>query len=278
MDLKRIYANLGLNATGDQEINRFNIRLQTIIDKLDNMLIVEREDEWEGNYDRTLLHKVLFNTGLVQGCTSRLSGLIKNEHKWFLNNLKITQIILDTIAKIPKKELDIKPRLSLFLKSEINKIFNLTVIDIGYKFKNGTIIKSGAEELDDKLVIEALNWLDDYPDAKKKFSNSLTHYFNKHYPDAITNAYSALEGTVKAFLDTDARLDKRETIDALLKKLSLGTYWSKIIHNYCEIAHESSSRHGKKETPIQKLRSELVEFYIYITGVFIRLISQRAPF
>jgi hypothetical protein len=78
---------------------------------------------------------------------------------------------------------------------------------------------------------------------------------------------------VKTFLNKDKRLDNEEIRKDLIKQLGLEGDWGQLLYNYCKLAHEFSSRHGKKETGKElQLPIELVEFYIYFTGTFIRLI------
>lgn len=77
-------------------------------------------------------------------------------------------------------------------------------------------------------------------------------------------------------MNKDKRLDSEEIRTELIKKLGIEKDWGQLLYHYCDIAHEFSSRHGKKETrEIQSLSSELIEFYIYLTGAFIRFIIQK---
>jgi hypothetical protein len=272
MNLKKIYNNLGLETDLKKEILKFNERIHTIVHDLERYFYSEL-----GEYDDFLLNKALFKIGLAK--TTRRFKLFylvetNNSESSLKNNLLLIQIILD-LLKQESYAVSLYSEATQDLELKLKETFDLALLNIGYKFQDGEIIKIGAKELDEKLVLENLEWLKNYPDSKEKFSNALRYYFKKNYPDAITNTYSALEGIVKVFLNRDVRLDKEEVKIELLKKLNLDSYWNKIINNYCEIAHEFSSRHGRKKQKGQILKIELVEFYIYITGVFIRLISQK---
>lgn len=272
MNLRKIYNNLGLETNLKKEILKFNERLHTVIKKLEDYFY----DEF-GDYDDFLLDEVLFKIGLAKTINRyKLVNLIEiNDSEFSLkNNILLIQVILDLLTPYQKIESNYA-NAAQYLESKLKEVFDLALLDIGYKFKDGGIIKTGAKELDEKLVLENLEWLKNYPDSREKFKNALRYYFKKNYPDAITNAYSALEGIVKIFLDRETRLDKEEIRIELLKKLNLDSYWNGIVNNYCKIAHEFSSRHGKKEQKEQVLGTELVEFYIYITGIFIRLISRK---
>jgi hypothetical protein len=160
-----------------------------------------------------------------------------------------------------------------FIVDEAKKAIEITPIDIGYLFSGDTIIKKGAKELDEKLIQETLTWLSKYPAVRQSFETCLKQYLGKNYPDAITNAYSSLEGLVKTFLNKDKQFDTDEIRKELINKLGLEGNWGQLLYFYCKLAHEFSSRHGKKETGEElQLAIELVEFYIYITGTFMRLI------
>ena len=159
------------------------------------------------------------------------------------------------------------------LLDDVKRVFEVTPIDIGYIFSGDTIIKKGARELDEKLILDNLTWLSNYPTIKQSYETSLKQYLEKNYPDAITNAYSSLEGLVKTFLNTNKQLDNDDTRKNLINKLGLEGDWGQLLYHFSKLAHDFSSRHGKKETGEKlELAVELVEFYIYITGTFMRLI------
>jgi len=84
-----------------------------------------------------------------------------------------------------------------------------------------------------------------------------------------------LESLVKRFLNNNTNLKKN--VPKLLEKLNLPDQWGKILFNFCDYAHEFSSRHGRKEKKSLKINSEIIETYIYFTGLVISLIilSQR---
>ena len=254
--LKDIYKRLNLFTTLEEEKKKFRKRIEGILKEIHSNLGYETQD---------FLCKIAFELGEDQK-SSLQSYLLPYSFK---RTLFVSEAFLDVLReKNHRVEAE-------YFRRKIEKAIHLSVIDLGIHFKEGKFFLKGAKELDEKLILENLEWLRNYPDSKVKFENALEYYFRKEYPDAITNAYSALEGITKVFLARDIRLDKKEVKIELLKKLNLDSHWSGIVNNYCKIAHEFSSRHGKKEQKEQILEVELVEFYIYITGVFIRLISQK---
>lgn len=281
MSLRTIYEQLGMEAKYEEEISKFNNRIILILDNY-------RSRFYENNYLNDEIYPKLIKEFAFLIGESKIydygpGGLSfvplkdffkKNKEKdAFQTNIKNLTILLEVSKKILWDTFH--RNLYTFILTEAKRAIEVTPIDIGYLFSADTIIKKGARELDEKLILENLAWLSNYPVIKQLFGNSLKHYLAKDYPDAITNAYSSLEGLVKTFLDKDKRLDNEETRKDLIKQLGLGEDWGQLLYSYCKLAHEFSSRHGKKGTAEQlQLAMELVEFYIYITGTFMRLISQ----
>ena len=281
MILRNIYKQLGMEPKYEEEIAKLNNR---IILMLDNF----RLKFYESNYlnDKiypTLVQEFAFLVGesniYRDGPGGRyylpLKDFFKSnkEKDAFQTNIKILTILLEASKKVLSRTAC--ENLYNFILREAKRAIEITPIDIDYLFSGETIIKKGARELDEKLILENLTWLSNFPNIKQLFENSLKHYLAKQYPDAITNAYSSLESLVKTFLDKDKRLDNNETRTDLIKQLGLREDWGQLLYLYCKLAHEFSSRHGKKETGESlPIAMELAEFYIYITGSFMRLISQ----
>jgi hypothetical protein len=281
MSLRNIYEQLGIEPKYEEEIAKLNKR---IILTLDNFHL----KFYESNYliheiYPTLVKEFAFLVGesniYRDGPAGRYYLPLKHffkcnkEKDVFQTNIKNLTFLLEASKKVLWRTTH--QYLYTFILSEAKRAIEVTPIDVGYLFSGETIIKKGARELDEKLILENLTWLSNYPAIKQLFENSLKHYLAKDYPDAITNAYSSLEGLAKTFLNRDKRLDNNETKRDLIKQLGLEEDWGQLLYFYCKLAHEFSSRHGKKETGEPLLIAmELAEFYIYITGSFMRLISQ----
>ncbi len=162
-----------------------------------------------------------------------------------------------------------------YFKFKVEAVFDFSIIDLGYGFKDGKIYKKAAAELDEKLILEPLEWLSDFPQAREPFEDALREYLKKDYPDAITKSYSALESLVKTFLDNNKNLKANSA--KLVENLDLPKEWGNILFNFCQYANEFSSRHGKREggRTIQ-VEPSLVEAYIHFTGLVMRLIIKSA--
>lgn len=80
-----------------------------------------------------------------------------------------------------------------------------------------------------------------------------------------------MKSLVKIFLNNHTNL--KRNIPKLLEKLNLPDQWGKIVFNFCDYAYEFSSRHGREEGTKQfKINLEIIEAYIYFTGLVRRLI------
>jgi hypothetical protein len=280
MNLRSIYEQLGIETKYEEEIFRLNNRIILVLDNFHFRFYEQRY--LIDNIYPTLIKEFGFLIGESKiyeyGPSGRyylaLKDFFRNKNADdFETNIKNLTLLLEVSKKVLVRAG--YENLYDYILSEAKRAIEVTPMDIGYLFSGETIIKKGARELDEKLILENLTWLSNYPAIKQLFENSLKHYLAKDYPDAITNAYSSLEGLAKTFLDKDKRLDNDETKRELIKQLGLEEDWGQLLYLYCKLAHEFSSRHGKKETGEQlELATELVEFYIYITGTFMRFISQ----
>lgn len=281
MNLRSIYEQLGIATKYEEEISRLSNRIILVLDNFhsrfyeDRYLIDKIYPTLIKEFGFLIGESSIYENGPGGRYYLPLKDFFKSskEKDAFETNIKNLTLLLEVSKKVLVQTN--YGYLYDFILSEAKRAIEVTPIDVGYLFSGKTIIKKGARELDEKLILENLTWLSNYPAIKQLFENSLKHYLAKDYPDAITNAYSSLEGLVKTFLDKDKRLDNNETKRDLIKQLGLEEDWGQLLYHYCKLAHEFSSRHGKKETGEQlELAMELVEFYIYITGTFIRFISQ----
>lgn len=264
MNQKDIYAALGLSSDVLAERAKLSNRFKAIAGNLDARFANPYNPR---EYDKTLLVEVLFALGEDHHSHFRLESLIYKDAKYFRQNVLVMQNIYNLLPQ------NLKPSLNGLLLAA----FSHTVIDTGYSYSNGTFFASLSEETK-PLIIDSLVWLEKLPDSKERFSNAWEHFFRHKYSDSLTNAYSALEGAAKHILGTDKRFDDNETIGRFCAALKLEGDWGKLLGNYCKIAHEYSSRHsGKGQKPRDVIDKELVEFYLYQTGLLLRLISKRFP-
>jgi hypothetical protein len=251
--IRDIYERLGLTSNLATERSKVNQRLYLILPKVwDKISETNRTDVFDDM-------ELILGKKIYSFFDDTLIGSTLEE------NLAIIAILLK-ILKERKESAAYK-----LLKSRLEGSINLSLVDLGIVFEKDMFIKRGTEILDKTAVLEPLQWLTNYPTIKKYFENALQYYLTKKYPDAMTNAYSALESIVKTVLNSNKRLDK--LIPDLLSLLSLPKQWSAILAKYCEFAHEFSTRHGKKESETKDdIAPKDAEAYIYFTGLMIRLI------
>jgi hypothetical protein len=261
--LKDIYKRLNLETDLKKEQEKFIKRIQLIFKNIESKHLSPAGGP--NNY----LYSVSNGMAFLLGEEKRECLEEYLDNPTIERVLTVSEIFLNVIENAPgfyseKKDF---PR-------KIEEAINLSIIDLSFYFKNGKFYKKGAIELDEKLILETLDWLNDYPKTKLFFEGALKENLHKDYPDAITKSYSALESTVMTILNNNTNLKKN--IPKLLEKLNLPDQWGKILFNFCAYAHEFSSRHGKGEkTKKAIVTPEIVEAYIYFTGLVIRLVILR---
>ena len=65
------------------------------------------------------------------------------------------------------------PQRQEWLSKTVQNTLSRATCDLGVRWKDGFFCPSGAGELDDVLVDDALTWLSDYPNEKKDFQKAL---------------------------------------------------------------------------------------------------------
>ena len=146
---------------------------------------------------------------------------------------------------------------------------------MGQGWKDGLFYPGGAKELDEKLINDNLDFLQAWPETRAQFLTAPTHFRNSlenvaARKDAITNAYSVIEGLARSVLGNDKNFDNNS--NALVDFLELPLEYKNIVHYFKQIAHKYSSRHAGEEFSHAE-----TEAFIYLTGLLMRLIAEKAP-
>ena len=167
--------------------------------------------------------------------------------------------------------------------SEENIINDLVVdalkraeIDLGVEWENGKFNRSGAQLLDDKLVNDSLKWLrkSELNNVVKPFEKALDHLLKstenpKLLSDVITDLYEALESLAKDVLRNEKDLSANREL--FIKKIGASKEYRIILNDYIDYACEF--RHGTKSDKKKPIISyPEVESFLYLTGLFIRLV------
>ena len=221
MSLRNIYEQLGIRAKYENEIIKLNNRIIIAVGSFNSSFY--RKDR---NINERVLPFLIREVAFLIG-ESDIPGSLEG---FFEDNIEVDDLeenilnlncLLDASREVLLHSEINQKDLYDFIVSEAKRAIEITPIDIGYLFSGDRIIKKGAKELDEKLILDNLTWLSKYPAANDSFETSLKHYLKKDYPDAITNAYASLEGLVKTFLGKDKQLDNDETRKNLISNLGL---------------------------------------------------------
>lgn len=151
------------------------------------------------------------------------------------------------------------------------------------RWENGYFLPRGADELDKTLIDEVLSWLSnsEYQNVKNTFANSLD-YLNSgrsnqiDLKSSIREAYESLE-TLSKIITGKTNSDLSENRERFVKSLKLNkeyaTFLSSELQNY--IKYGNYYRHGKTDPKsIRVPNFSEAESFVYLTGVFIRLVIQ----
>ncbi|MBU4217172.1 hypothetical protein L6270_05075 [Candidatus Parcubacteria bacterium] len=155
----------------------------------------------------------------------------------------------------------------------IEDVFLNSSSEIGIFWKDGNFYRAGAKELDDALILDNLLWLDKYPAIKIQYNVALNHFKDSlgnlaSRKDAITNAYSSIEGLTRLILKNNKTFEKNS--NDLVDEIGLSKEYKQIIYNYKQIAHEYSSRHSGSN-----FSNKEAEAFMYLTGLLMRLILSK---
>ena len=146
----------------------------------------------------------------------------------------------------------------------------------GFKF-----YPANAELLDIKLVVDVLNWLSDYPDAKEKYNNALRLFLKgDRTRHVLDDCRLSLELFMKQILNSPASLENQnkekkgksgETesqIGRYMKEKNVSKevreMYSTLLKHYTTFNNENI-KHDDAIIPGNE-----IEFFIYTTGMFIR--------
>lgn len=141
-----------------------------------------------------------------------------------------------------------------------------------YKDADGIFIfPSGAKELDNALVSEPFDWLSDYPNTRKTYLIALQQYSEGQYVrDIADNLRKAFEEFLKEFLNNNNDLNKnKKEVETYLKEQNaapqLITMLVSLISHYYLLNNEVAKHNDKMD-------ARYLEFLMYQTGVFIRML------
>lgn len=229
-----------------------------------------------GDLDRMLLTVQLEQHGIKE---TILFSAISNsqspkEFAWYLHNL--FSALAETLPSNLSSSFD--GSLNAFVNDLKDLLSATPSIQIQLsKTKKGIVVyPAGAKLLDDSLVNDNLIWLQDYPESLNAFEQALSIYLGGDKPkfrNLIDNLRVAIEQLLRKVLDKPKNLENlsKELGDWLEKH---GTHkqvrnlYGQLLHIFTTLQNDVA-KHGDVE-----LLPDEIEYLIYLTGTFMRLIIQ----
>lgn len=129
----------------------------------------------------------------------------------------------------------------------------------------------GAEELDDALVSEPLMWLESYPKAHSTFCRALKQYADgEHTRDVADNLRKALEEFLQEYLENNKNLEtNKNEVCKFLGEKGVDAEFCSMLHSLLNTYKTINDKYAKHH---DALDDNLLEFIMYQTGVFIRML------
>lgn len=247
---------------------RFNIQLEKqdvevrFINRVKNLIFTDFIDRREIPTKRS----IYINIATALGEKYKYSKIDSYISRDFYVCLRAIEAAYAAVPAGMKKAFDIR----------MYKILDESEIDLGISWNNGVFIRTGAALLDQKLVSDPLGWLSEsrYHEVYVPFEKGLSSFLTvdkdpKFLPDVIRDMYEALEALSKIVTE---RLNKDLSANAelFIKRIEATEIHRKILKDYIDYANRF--RHAPREGKAKPILSiSEVEFFIYLTGLFIRL-------
>ena len=161
------------------------------------------------------------------------------------------------------------------LWEQVQKILEMTEVDLGVTYENGRFLRKGAALLDHKLVNDPLHWLtaQGYDSVLTPYKKGLDHLLRSvQQPqlraDVITDMYEAVEALAKIVVGNGADLSRNREV--FVKAVRASAEYKKLLKQYIEYANDY--RHGAEQGAKRPVPSTAeAENFVYLTGTFIRL-------
>lgn len=148
---------------------------------------------------------------------------------------------------------------------------------IGYEIINDKesnqffVFPQGVKILDDSLVSDPLEWLFTYPNTHKIYSTALKQYSNGEYiRDIADNFRKALEEFLKEFLGNTKNLANNiQEVGGYLKTQGADSEIANILVKVISCYDTLNNKIAKHNDKVDK---RFLEFLMYQTGIFIRML------
>lgn len=172
-----------------------------------------------------------------------------------------------------------KEHIQRSIDSTIRRLVSEAEVDIAVRWAEGKFFPSGAKQLDDELVNEPLRWLDDpnLSSIREPYAKAIKHYLEsmdspEKLSDTGTDLYEALEAAAKLVTQRESK-DLSANAELFTSKLNLSRHFGQILKNYIEFANQFRHAAAPGKPRGIPSRNE-VEAFLYLTGIFLRLVQQ----
>jgi hypothetical protein len=158
----------------------------------------------------------------------------------------------------------------------IRKVISDSEVDLGIDWQPPTFVRTGAKLLDERLVNESLQWLADpnYQTVYEPFSKGLGDYVEAinnpgRLRDVVTEMYEAIEALARIVTGRDRDLSANR--EMFISSIGASDYYKQLLGNYIDYAnrYRHAAQQNRSRPP---LKESEVESFIYLTGMFIRLV------
>jgi hypothetical protein len=141
---------------------------------------------------------------------------------------------------------------------------------------SAAVYPGGAKLLDEKLVDASLVWLEEYPSALKAFQSALAIHVTQDASkcrNLLDNLRFAVEQLLRGILGNNKSLEnQKDVLLAWLRERGLHAHVVNMYHGLLfggfAMYQNDAVKHGEKYAPQE------IEFMIYITGTFMRLLIE----
>ncbi len=214
------------------------------------------EEQQNSIFIQNIVYITLKNSSSLIQLITALQYLV-----WVLEEESEARNIVDAFIEDVQKAIYLSPSLNVRLIKR----------DSGILF-----YPAGAKLLDDKLVNDNLLWLEDYPKVLKHFEEALLIYGMRDvdkYRNLLDNLRLALEQLLRTILGNKKTLEnqKMELLYWIKEKninQQIVNMFNELLFQNYRIYQNENVKHGDYWSP------EEIEFMIYLTGNFIRLLIQ----
>jgi hypothetical protein len=295
MDIKRRmlnhYQRWNIKLNEEEEFEKLRNRLIYELDKVWSMAFNDRDYEVRDIFEE-IEQNLFWLYGYQYSPQSRHSTFCDQydpqfEHYIFykINNSRTLKDLATALQflflSIPERAE--KSELVNFLAKVIKDVFDLSpMVGIGIKIArrgNSVIIyPEGAKLLDEGAINDVLAWLEDYPTVAKHFEQALTIYMSgekEKYRNLLDNLRFSLEQLLKEILKNKKSLENQK--QALLQWLKEKEMHQQIIDLYNQLVFGCYAKYQNEAVKHNEDYSENeIEFMIYLTGTFMRLLLRLA--